>query len=315
MMACNSVYWMKALFSQGMEISASYARTQRDHLVSHANSVIQGLGDASAPAQATEGLGDASAPAHATEGLGRRLSGVSATPQLLLRPLRVSADASAGLGDASAPAHAIEGLGDASAPAHATEGLGDASAPAQATEGPADASAPAHVTEGTADASAPASGVKVFQGFSESLVLVLVPVSPDEGFEDEPPPDPVPEGFKEQLDLILASEPIDEGFEDEAPPIPVSGEFKEQLVLVPVSNGSPSVILLLYQLSPAAVLVKWIGYEKAMFGDVCEPTEETTPRRWMECKDGLGHFYSANAITKEAKISSILLNAHWAETR
>ncbi|MED6274397.1 hypothetical protein CHARACLAT_015970 [Characodon lateralis] len=85
---------------------------------------------------------------------------------------------------------------------------------------------------------------KVFQGFSESLVLVLVPESPDEGFEDEPPPDPVHviEGFKEQPVLVLASEPIDEGFEEEAPPDPVSGEFKEQLVLVLVSEGSSDFV-------------------------------------------------------------------------
>ncbi|KAK5602089.1 hypothetical protein CRENBAI_016726 [Crenichthys baileyi] len=99
-------------------------------------------------------------------------------------------------------------------------------------------------SEGPADASTPAPGLKVFQGFSESLVLVLVPESPDEGFEDEPPPDPVHviEGFKEQLVLVLASEPIDEGFEDEAPPDPVSGEFKEQLVLVLVSKGPPDSV-------------------------------------------------------------------------
>ncbi|KAK5608269.1 hypothetical protein CRENBAI_001687 [Crenichthys baileyi] len=69
----------------------------------------------------------------------------------------------------------------------------------------------------------------------------MVPDSTDEGFEDEPNPDPVYiiEDFKEQLVLILAPEPIDEGFEEEAPPDPVSGEFKEQLFLVLVSEGSP----------------------------------------------------------------------------
>ncbi|MEQ2249958.1 hypothetical protein ILYODFUR_034891 [Ilyodon furcidens] len=143
---------------------------------------------------------------------------------------------------APAPAQATEGLGDASAPAHATEGLGDASA--YITESLADTSAPAHITEGPADATAPAPGFKVFWGFSKSLVLVLVPESPDEGFEDEPPLDPVHviEGFKEQLVLVLASEPIDEDFEEEAPPDPVSGEFKEQLVLILVSEGSPDSV-------------------------------------------------------------------------
>ncbi|KAK5602909.1 hypothetical protein CRENBAI_021563 [Crenichthys baileyi] len=139
-----------------------------------------------ASAQATEGPGDASAPAQATEGLS----------------------------DASAPAHATEGLGDASASAHATEGLRDTSAPAHATEGLGDASALAHVTEGLGDASASAPGLKAFQGFSERLVLVLVPEPCDEGFEDEPPSEPVPERFKERLVLILASETGDEGFEN-----------------------------------------------------------------------------------------------------
>ncbi|KAK5604200.1 hypothetical protein CRENBAI_021316 [Crenichthys baileyi] len=177
---------------------------------------IEGRGDATGPAHATEGLGNATAPAHATEGLGDTSAPTHATEGL--------GDASApGLGNASAPAHVTEGPADTSAPAHVTEGP----APAHIIEGPADASAPAHITEGTADASAPASGLKVFQGFSDSLVLVLVPESPDEGFEDEPPPDPVPE---------------DEGFEEEAPPDPVSGEFKEQLVLVLVSKGSPDSV-------------------------------------------------------------------------
>ncbi|KAK5622912.1 hypothetical protein CRENBAI_022517 [Crenichthys baileyi] len=139
--------------------------------------------------------------------------------------------------DASAQVNG--GLGDTSASAHATEGPADASAPAHGTKGPAGASASAPVTEGPADTSAPS-----LQGFSESLVLVLVPESPDEGFEDEPPPDPVhvTEGFKEQLVHILASEPIDEGFEEEALPDPVFGEFKEQLFLVLVSEGSPDSV-------------------------------------------------------------------------
>ncbi|KAK5615406.1 hypothetical protein CRENBAI_001668, partial [Crenichthys baileyi] len=59
-----------------------------------------GLGDASAPAPATEGLGDASAPAHATR--------VSATPQSRPRPPRVSATPQLLL-------HATEGPADASA--------------------------------------------------------------------------------------------------------------------------------------------------------------------------------------------------------
>ncbi|KAK5619563.1 hypothetical protein CRENBAI_013049 [Crenichthys baileyi] len=197
--------------------------------------VIRGPGDTSAPAQGTEGLGDASAPAHATEG-----------------PGDTSAQVIRGPGDASAPAQATEGLGDTSASAHATEGRGDASAPGQATEGPCDPSAPVHATEGLGDASAPAHstegvgdpfasapGLKAFQGFSKRLVLVLVPEPCDEGFEDEPPPEPVPERFKKELILVLASEPRDEGFEEEATPDPVSEEFKEQLVLVLASEGPP----------------------------------------------------------------------------
>ncbi|KAK5620091.1 hypothetical protein CRENBAI_002266 [Crenichthys baileyi] len=124
--------------------------------------VTEGPADASAAAQVTEGLVDASAPTQATEGLG----------------------------DASAPAHVTEGLGNASAPAHVTEGPADTSAPAHVTEGLADASAPAHVTEGMVDASSPASGLKVFQEFSESLVLVLVPESPDEGLLPVSTPSP-----------------------------------------------------------------------------------------------------------------------------
>ncbi|KAK5600631.1 hypothetical protein CRENBAI_001361 [Crenichthys baileyi] len=122
-----------------------------------------------------------------------------------------SAEVTEGLSDASASVNTTEGLGDASASANATEGLGDASAPAHVTEGPGDASAPAHVTEGPGDASAPAPSLQAFQGFSEGLVLVLVPEPCDEGFEEEAPPDPVSEGFKEQFVLVLASEPRDEG--------------------------------------------------------------------------------------------------------
>ncbi|KAK5617053.1 hypothetical protein CRENBAI_016537 [Crenichthys baileyi] len=150
------------------------------------------------------------------------------------RKREASAQVIGGLGDASAPAHATEGLGDASAPAHVTKGLGDASSPAHTAEGLGDASAPEHFTEGLGNV--PAPGLKVFQGFIESLVLVLVPESPDEGFQDEAPPDPVPEGFKEQLVLVLASEPRDKGFEEEASPDPVSEGFKEQLVLVLASE-------------------------------------------------------------------------------
>ncbi|KAK5616469.1 hypothetical protein CRENBAI_010646 [Crenichthys baileyi] len=82
-----------------------------------------------------------------------------------------------------APTHATEGLGDASAPAHATEGLGDASAPAHA-----------------------------FQGLKEQLVLVLASEPCDEGFEEEAPPDPVPEGddlMVARLNLVSVSGPPD----------------------------------------------------------------------------------------------------------
>ncbi|KAK5608039.1 hypothetical protein CRENBAI_005705 [Crenichthys baileyi] len=208
---------------------------------------------AAAPALATKGLDDASAPAHATEGLDNDSAPVHATE---------------GPGDASAPAQATEGLSDASAPAHATEGLGDASAPAQAIEVPGDTSAPAHATEGLGDASAPAlateglgdllapaPGLKAFQGFKERLVLILTSETGDEGFEDEPPSDPVPEWSEEKLVLILASDPRDEGFEEEAlldpvsegfeeeaPPDPVSEGFKEQLFLVLASKGSPGSV-------------------------------------------------------------------------
>ncbi|KAK5601986.1 hypothetical protein CRENBAI_018173 [Crenichthys baileyi] len=136
--------------------------------------------------------------------------------------------------DTSSPALATEGPDDASAPALATEGLGNASAPALATEGLGHASAPAHATEGLGDPSAPAPGLKAFQGYGGRLVLVLVPKSCDEGFEDEPPTDPVPERFKERLVLIMAS---DEGFEDEPPPDPVPEWFEKKLVLVSTSKA------------------------------------------------------------------------------
>ncbi|KAK5622994.1 hypothetical protein CRENBAI_021585 [Crenichthys baileyi] len=146
---------------------------------------------------------------------------------------------------ADAPAQATEGPGDASAPAHATEGLGDVSDPAHATAGLSDASAPAHATEGLGDPSAPVPGLKAFQGFSERLVLVLVPKPCDEGFEDEPPSEhvperfkdePPPERFKERLVLILASETGDEGFEYEPPPDPVPEQSEEKLVLILASE-------------------------------------------------------------------------------
>ncbi|KAK5611679.1 hypothetical protein CRENBAI_012804 [Crenichthys baileyi] len=84
-------------------------------------------------------------------------------------------------------------------------------ASAQVIGGPGDFSAPAHVTEGPADASGPAPSLEAFQGFSEKLVLILASEPCDEGFEEEAPPDPVPEGFKKQFVLVLASEPRDEG--------------------------------------------------------------------------------------------------------
>ncbi|KAK5609430.1 hypothetical protein CRENBAI_009586 [Crenichthys baileyi] len=105
---------------------------------------------------------------------------------------------------------------------------------------PATPQLPAQATEGRRDASASASGLKAFQGLSERLVLVLVPGPCDEGFEDEPPSEPVPERFKdepppdperfkERLVLILAS---DEGFEDEPSPDPVPEQSEEKLVLI-----------------------------------------------------------------------------------
>ncbi|KAK5603426.1 hypothetical protein CRENBAI_007950 [Crenichthys baileyi] len=171
-------------------------------------------------------------PPHAAEDVKRGMprlksSGVPATPQLK---------------SSGVPATVIGDPSDASALAQATEGLADASAPAQATEG-------------LGDPLAPAPGLKAFQGFSERLVLVLVPEPCDEGFEDElpsepvpkpfkdePPPDSVPEWSEEKLVLILASEPRDEGFEEETPPDPVSERFKEQLVLVLASKGSPGSV-------------------------------------------------------------------------
>ncbi|MEQ2234851.1 hypothetical protein ILYODFUR_035633 [Ilyodon furcidens] len=63
----------------------------------------------------------------------------------------------------------------------------------------------APATEDLGDASGLAPGLKAFQGFSERLVLVLVSEPGDKGFEDEPPPDPVPERFEQKLVLVLAS--------------------------------------------------------------------------------------------------------------
>ncbi|KAK5623042.1 hypothetical protein CRENBAI_020805 [Crenichthys baileyi] len=119
-----------------------------------------------------------------------------ASDQVIGGPGDASAQVIGGPDDASAPAYATEGPVDASASGHATEGHGAASASAHATEGLGDASASAHATEGLCNASASAH-------LTESLVLVLVP---DEGFKDEPPPDPVPVGLKKQLVLVLASE-------------------------------------------------------------------------------------------------------------
>ncbi|KAK5599429.1 hypothetical protein CRENBAI_021335 [Crenichthys baileyi] len=61
-----------------------------------------------------------------------------------------------------------------------------------------------------------------FRGFKERLVLILTCETGDEKFEDELPPDPVPDRSEEKLLLVLASEPRDEGFKEEAPPDPVS---------------------------------------------------------------------------------------------
>ncbi|KAK5606568.1 hypothetical protein CRENBAI_018563 [Crenichthys baileyi] len=171
--------------------------------------VIRGPGDASTPAHASEGPANASAPAQATEGPA----------------------------DGSAPAQATEGLADGSAPAQATEGLGDASAPTLTTVGLRDASAPSLATEGLADTSAPVLATEGLPGVQPKTGPR--PDSCDEGFEDEPPPEPVPEWFERKLVLVLAFEPRDEGFKEEAPPDPVSEGFKEQLVLVLASEGSP----------------------------------------------------------------------------
>ncbi|MEQ2189825.1 hypothetical protein GOODEAATRI_029365 [Goodea atripinnis] len=203
-----------------------------------------GLQSSAAAEQPTPGLQGAAATEQPTPGLQPNTPQPD-TPQPGMKPDPKSASTSStrrrGRRKRGALAEATLGLCDASASAHAIEGVCDASASAHATEGLCDASVSAHVTEGPADASASVPSV---QGFSESLVLVLVPESPDEGFEDEPSPDPVQviEGFKEQLVLVLASEPIDEGFEEEAPPDPVSGEFKEQLFLVLVTEVSPDSV-------------------------------------------------------------------------
>ncbi|KAK5618161.1 hypothetical protein CRENBAI_021405 [Crenichthys baileyi] len=81
--------------------------------------------------------------------------------------------------------------------------------PTPGLQGIGDASAPAHASEGLGDASASAPGLQAFQGFSERLVLVLVPEHCDDEFEDQPPPEPVPERFEKELVLVLASEPRD----------------------------------------------------------------------------------------------------------
>ncbi|MED6245486.1 hypothetical protein ATANTOWER_003879 [Ataeniobius toweri] len=162
---------------------------------------------------------------------------VSQMLQLLLLPLRVSATtsgptpATAGLGNASAPAPerllgflcgflselrcASRGQLDASALA-STVGWLDASAPVHAF-GRLDATAAAPASVGQPDASGRMEDVqtptlvsKAFQGLKERLIIILVTESSDEGFEDEPPPDPVPEQFKEKPVLVLVS--ASEGF-------------------------------------------------------------------------------------------------------
>ncbi|KAK5623178.1 hypothetical protein CRENBAI_018197 [Crenichthys baileyi] len=173
-----------------------------------------------------------------TQRRGRRIR--DASTQVIGGPGDASAQVIGGPGDASA--QVIGGPGDASA--QVIGGPADASAPAQATEGSrrrlsshateglGDTSAPAHTTEGLGDASASAPGLKVFQGFTERLVLVLISETQDEGFEEEPPPDPVSEGFKERLVLVLASE---------GPPDAASAS-QGPVSSVPVSEGSPDTV-------------------------------------------------------------------------
>ncbi|KAK5601747.1 hypothetical protein CRENBAI_021331 [Crenichthys baileyi] len=113
------------------------------------------------------------------------------------------------------PPQVTEGLGDASASAHLTEGLGDASASAHVTEGLGDASASVHATE--------------------SFVLVLASDPRDEGFEEEAPPDLVPEEFKDHFVLVLASETRAEGS-------PGSASASEGLPgIASASEGSPGI--------------------------------------------------------------------------
>ncbi|KAK5608194.1 hypothetical protein CRENBAI_002723 [Crenichthys baileyi] len=168
--------------------------------------------------QPTAGLQGAAA-ARPTPGPQRAAAAARPTPgpqsAAIVRPKSASTSSTRPTGrrKRDASAQVIGGLGDASVPAHATEGLGDASTPAL--------------------------GLKAFQGISKRMVLVLIPEPCDEGFEDEPPPDPVPERFEKELVLVFASEPRDEGFEEEAPPDPVSEGFTEQLVLVLASEGPP----------------------------------------------------------------------------
>ncbi|KAK5620055.1 hypothetical protein CRENBAI_002675 [Crenichthys baileyi] len=99
---------------------------------------------------------------------------VSATPQPLRTPLRVSASLSPLLTATEGP------RGDASAPAHATEGLCDASA----------LLTPLGSLRRLSPCSTP------LRGFSGKLVLVLASEPCDEGYEEEEPPDPVSGDFK-----------------------------------------------------------------------------------------------------------------------
>ncbi|MEQ2184797.1 hypothetical protein GOODEAATRI_011802, partial [Goodea atripinnis] len=124
-------------------------------------------------------------------------------------------------------------------PPHAAEDVGRGYASAQVIGVPGDASAPAQAAEGRGDASAP--GLKAFQGSGVRLVLVLASELRDEGFEDEPAPEPVPEGFEDELVL----EPRDEGFEDGPEPVPEW--FEKELILVlasePRDEGSEEEVL------------------------------------------------------------------------
>ncbi|KAK5622687.1 hypothetical protein CRENBAI_026100 [Crenichthys baileyi] len=134
---------------------------------------------------------------------------------------------------------------DASAPPQATEGLPllkpprvwpTPLAPAPATEGPGNASAPAPVIEGPGNASASVPGLKVFQGFTERLVLLLISETQDEVIKDEPPPDPVPEWYEKEF--VLTSESGDKGFEDEPPLDPVFA-FEGPVGTASAYEGSP----------------------------------------------------------------------------